>query len=113
MLLGIIVLNIALLGYFAPHALTDVDTKWSLGFFLGYTVLLTYIWFKMLKSKTGRDPDIRSSWDLMSMKLKRNKAAMAGMWVVLGLCYVAMLAPFIIPMDPACHGLGCFVPVAE
>lgn len=106
MLLGIIVLNIVLLGYFAPHALTDMDTKWSLGFFLGYTVLLTYIWFRMLKSKARRDPDIRSAWDLMFMKLKRNKAAMVGMWVVLGLSYVAMLAPFIVPMDPLAMDWG-------
>lgn len=95
-----ILFNILLLVWFAGKSGATTDTTVSYAIFAALTLMLAAIEFNLARRRKNRDPDIRTTWDLMWRKLKKNKTAMAGMWVVWLLCYVAILAPFLVPVDP-------------
>ncbi|SHI96215.1 peptide/nickel transport system permease protein [Malonomonas rubra DSM 5091] len=100
MLRFVLIFNVVLLLWFVGEAKTNTDTIVSYGIFLLLTVLLGVMQLVMSRRRKQREDDIRTAWDLMWRKLRRNKSAMAGMWVVTALCYVAILAPFLVPVDP-------------
>jgi peptide/nickel transport system permease protein len=100
MLKIILLANILLLGWFATQAPTNTDTIISYGLFVVLTLVLAIVQFNLYRRRKIREQGIRTAWDLMWRKLKRNKSAMVGMWVVWVLCYIAILAPFMVPVDP-------------
>ncbi|MEE4254626.1 MAG: ABC transporter permease [Desulfuromusa sp.] len=100
MLRIILLINFLLLALFARHATTNTDTLISYTVFVAATLVLTTIEFIRYRRRKVRGQGIRTAWDLMWRKLKRNKSAMVGMWVIWALCYVAILAPFVVPVDP-------------
>ncbi len=100
MLKFILLFNLLLLGNFVRQITASTDSIVSYSIFAALTLLLALIEYRLFKRRQNREQDIRTAWDLMWRKLKRNRAAMGGMWVVWGLCYVAILAPFIVPTDP-------------
>lgn len=91
--------NAVLLALFARRFAESDETRISWLFFCGFTLLLAVLWWR-IRARKQRMGDVRTTWDLMWTKLMRNKSAVAGMWVVLALCYISMLAPFIVPVDP-------------
>lgn len=95
-----LVVNLLLLLLFSGRMTTNADTIISYSIFAGVTLILAVITFRLHRRRKIKERGIRTTWDLMWSKLKRNKSAMAGMWVVFILCYVAILAPFIVPFDP-------------
>jgi len=92
--------NFLLLALFAGQAATNTDTLISYSVFIGLTLIFAAIEFTLYRRRKIRELGIRTTWDLMWRKLKRNKSAMVGMGIVWALCYVAILAPFIVPVDP-------------
>lgn len=100
MLKIILLVNVLLLSLFAKQVPTNADTLISYAMFAVLTLFLAVVEFNFYRRRKIREQGIRTAWDLMWRKLKRNKSAMAGMWVVWVLCYVAILAPFIVPVDP-------------
>jgi len=100
MLKIILLVNVLLLGCFSTQATTNTETIISYSLFVVLTLVLASLQFNLYRRQKIREQGIRTAWDLMWRKLKRNKSAMVGMWVVWTLCYVAILAPFIVPVDP-------------
>lgn len=100
MLKIILLINVLLLGWFSTQAATNTETIISYGLFIVLTLIFASVQFNLYRRRKIREQGIRTAWDLMWRKLKRNKSAMVGMWVVWALCYVAILAPFIVPVDP-------------
>lgn len=100
MLLSLIIINLVLLLLFAPECLANTDTQISYGFFFILTLLLILSYWRARRAKARQIPGTRSAASLMLAKLKRNKAAMGGLIVVTLLSYGAILAPFIVPVDP-------------
>ncbi|WP_321366614.1 ABC transporter permease [uncultured Desulfuromusa sp.] len=96
----ILLVNILLLALFSGQMTTNMDTILSYSIFAGATLLLAVMILTLQRRNKTKEQGIRTTWDLMWSKLKRNKSAMAGMWVVCALCYIAILAPFIVPFDP-------------
>ena len=100
MLLMLIIFNLLLLGFFVPQSLTSQDATISYGVFVGLTLLMVFCYFYSRKIEARLEQGTRSAMSLMLIKLKRNKAAMGGLFVVSALIYCAILAPFIVPVDP-------------
>ncbi|SDZ78431.1 peptide/nickel transport system permease protein [Desulfuromusa kysingii] len=100
MLRIVFLVNLFLLLLFAGQITTNADTLISYSIFAVITLILAAIILTLRRRNKTKERGIRTGWDLMWNKLRRNKSAMAGMWVVCGLCYVAILAPFIVPFDP-------------
>lgn len=100
MLLPLIIINLLLLAVFAPQCLSSQDATISYGLFVGLTVLLVVSYLRNRRSLSNQMAGTLSSSSLMMAKLKRNKAAMGGLIVVTFLIYCAVLAPFIVPVDP-------------
>lgn len=99
-MLSLIIINLLLLAVFAPQSMLDQDTQISYAIFVGLTLILVYIYWRGRRALAHRIPGTRSGSDLMLAKLKRNKAAMGGLYIVTFLCYCAILAPFIVPTSP-------------
>jgi len=100
MLLLLIIINLTLLAFFAPHAIANQDATISYCLFTLLTFVLAVIYWRSHFKQVEQLPGTRSATSLMLAKLRRNKAAMAGLVVVTVLIYCAILAPFIVPIDP-------------
>ena len=100
MFLALIIINLLLLGLFEPQCLISQDTAISYTLFAALTLVLIAVYWRGRIKSSDQMPGTRSSASLMLAKLKRNKAAMGGLFVVTFLIYCAILAPFIVPMDP-------------
>jgi len=100
MLLILIIINFLLLTFFARQSLVSQDAMYSYGVFIGLTLLLLGCYWQGRKRLARQEQGVRSATSLMFIKLKRNRAAMGGMLVVIVLSYCAILAPFIVPVDP-------------
>jgi ABC-type dipeptide/oligopeptide/nickel transport system permease subunit len=100
MLLILIVINFLLLALFASQSLINQDATISYAVFVGLTLVLIFCYWYNRKTQAKQEQGTSTAMSLMLMKLKRNKAAMGGMFVVTALIYCAILAPFIVPVDP-------------
>lgn len=100
MLLPLVIINLILLALFSPQVMSSQDASISYGIFVGLTLFLVLLYWRGRRSLAEQMPGTRSATSLMLAKLKRNKAAMGGLLVVTVLCYCAILAPFIVPVDP-------------
>ena len=100
MLLILIIINLLLLSVFAPQSFSSQDAGISYGVFVALTAVLVFCYWRSRRNLARQLPGIRSATRLMLTKLKRNKAAMGGVIVVTLLVYCAILAPFIVPVDP-------------
>ena len=100
MLLPLIIINLLLLSIFAPQVLVSQDATISYFCFVGISAILIYCHWSNRRNLAAQMPGTRSATSLMLAKLKRNKAAMGGLFVVIILIYCAILAPFIVPVDP-------------
>lgn len=106
MLIALIFFNITVLAFFGRHSLENTDSQFSYGIFVFFTMLLMVAFWKSKKNKAVQKLGAHTATSMMLKKLKRNKAAMAGFWVVLALSYAAILAPFIVPFDPLAMDWG-------
>ncbi|WED22844.1 ABC transporter permease [Vibrio sp. JC009] len=100
MLLPLIIINLLLLAFFAPEVLSSQDATISYALFAGLTIFLVLILVRSRRREAAQIPGTSSATTLMLKKLKRDKAAMGGLIVVTILAYAAILAPFIVPVDP-------------
>lgn len=100
MLLVLIIINLLLLAVFAPQSLLSQDAGISYGLFAGLTLVLALYYWRSRRNLARQVPGTRSATSMMLSKLKRNKAAMGGLLVIIALIYCAILAPFIVPVDP-------------
>ena len=87
-----------LLILFFPQAQKDLIS-------FGLLALLTILLFWLAKSidranKRAVKTNIKSTGQLIWRRLSRNKNAIFGMSILIILCYLAILAPFICPHDP-------------
>ncbi|MCW8995706.1 MAG: ABC transporter permease [Psychromonas sp.] len=100
MLLPLIIINLLLLAAFAPHSFDSQDALLSYGVFVALTAVLLFFYWRIRRAEAEQIRSTRSANSLMLSKLKRNKAAMGGLLVVSAFIYCAILAPFIVPLDP-------------
>jgi ABC-type dipeptide/oligopeptide/nickel transport system permease subunit len=100
MLLLLIIINSLLLAAFASQSLSSLDASISYAIFAALTALLVFSFWMTKRAPSHQMPGTRSASSLMFAKLKRNKAAIGGLWVVIALSYIALLAPFVAPVDP-------------
>lgn len=100
MLLILIIINLLLLTIFAPHSLMSLDASCSYGIFVGLTLLLLGCYWLMRFHAARSEKSTHSARHLVFIKLKQNKAAMGGVIVVILLIYCAILAPFLVLVDP-------------
>lgn len=90
--------SIGLLALYAPKAMM---APLSYILFAGYCVLLLVFCLRIAKScNDQKNKKIKSSGQMLWRRLTKNKNAMFGMVVLIILSYLAILAPFVSPVDP-------------
>lgn len=95
------VFDCVLMALFAGRAGTNTDTMFSYGLLVAVSLGTGLIALRAARRRIEDEGlGLQSSWDLVWKKLRRNRLAMVGMWVVVALVYISMLAPFIVPFDP-------------
>jgi peptide/nickel transport system permease protein len=105
-LLGLLWLSWASIG----EVFAATRTPWSEAIAIGVLALLMAgIWgwtLYDLRIRAARSKQLRgdSQWAIASRHFRRNRLAMAGLWIMLILYVVALLAPLIAPFDPAAQG---------
>ncbi|MEI6896398.1 MAG: ABC transporter permease [Psychromonas sp.] len=106
MLLPLIIINLLLLVAFLPQIMVSQDTGLSYGIFASLTALLMFGYWRNRLNLASQIVGTRSTANIVLLKLKRNKAAMGGLIIVIMLIYIAILAPFIVPVDPLAMDWG-------
>ena len=90
--------NIIILVVTVPFLRDSLDHSVSGGILAAVT--LTVALMAVRTARAGEAGEIKSLRYLVWQKLRKNRAAMVGMGVVVALLYAAMLSPFITPQDP-------------
>lgn len=109
MLLILIIINLLLLAIFAPQLLNKLDSPdaiYSYCLFALLTVIFVLCYWWQHRNLVKKMASGHSTINLMLTKLQHNKAAMGGFIVITVLIYSAILAPFIVPIDPLAMDWG-------
>jgi peptide/nickel transport system permease protein len=84
---------------FFKKAFLSLDNKISYFSFLLFTLIYLIFFIKKIKlNKTEKN--IPSKWDMIFRKLKKNKNAMFGLFIITLMIYIVILAPFLATHSP-------------
>lgn len=99
-ILYLAVFNAAVLLRLAPKAGANEDSTVSYCIFAAVSVIVFILLYRSWKKSRQTDTKIETTGDIVWKKLKRSRLAIAGIVILLIIIYLAILAPFVVPMDP-------------